>query len=98
MTLSSPLLDLIATTIRLLVLAIKIVYVWHHVCFLCLCVILFIVFLIETPKGIHGDLGRLEVSERSKDTDVLGDLNGVLTISWLVRSATLTYNSTVLVC
>lgn len=43
--------------------------------------VFFIALLIDVPTDIEGDCGGLDWSERSNDTDVLGDLNSNLTAS-----------------
>jgi hypothetical protein len=49
----------------------------------CVFFVFFIALLIDVPTDIGGDCGGLDWSDRSNDADVLGDLNGVLTASWL---------------
>jgi hypothetical protein len=43
----------------------------------------FIALLIDVPTDIRGDYGGLNCSNNSNDTNVLGDLRGILTTSWL---------------
>jgi hypothetical protein len=43
--------------------------------------VFFIALLIDVPTDIGGDRGGLDCSNKSNDTDVLGDLTGVLTAS-----------------
>jgi hypothetical protein len=45
--------------------------------------VFFIALLIDVPTDIRGDYGGLNYSNNSNDTNVLGDLSGVLTASWL---------------
>jgi hypothetical protein len=43
--------------------------------------VFFIALLIDVPTDIRGDYRGLNCSDKSNDTDVLGDLSGVLIAS-----------------
>jgi hypothetical protein len=88
--LSSPSLDLITAIILFLVLVIRFAPIrlsvlrffmsstmsTSYVFF-----VFFITLLINVPIDIRGDYGGLNCSNKSNDTNVLGDLSSVLTAS-----------------
>jgi hypothetical protein len=88
--LSSPSLDLIVAMILFLVLVIRFAPIYPSVSrfFMsstmsasCLFFVFFIALLIDVPTDIRGNRRGLNCSNKSNDTNVLGDLTGVLTAS-----------------
>jgi hypothetical protein len=89
-TLSSPSLDLIVAMILFLVLVIRFAPIRLSVSRFFMSstmsasymfFVFFIALLIDVPTDIRGDYRGLNCSDKSNDTDVLGDLSGVLIAS-----------------
>jgi hypothetical protein len=88
--LSSPLLDLIVAIILFLVLVIRFTPIYPSVSRFFMSstmstsymfFVFFIALLIDVPTDIRGDRRGLNCSNKSNDTNVLGDLTSVLTTS-----------------